>query len=63
MRLEPIQKLLGQKLKCEQPPEELLVKPPHVTVKRSDHGSRDSRGGRDDRRGGSRHGGGGRPRR
>ncbi|MFC6632617.1 ATP-dependent RNA helicase RhlB [Microbulbifer taiwanensis] len=50
MRLEPIQQLLGQKLKCEVPPEELLVEPPKVRVQRSS-GDRDSRGGR---RGGGR---------
>ncbi|WP_237066289.1 ATP-dependent RNA helicase RhlB [Microbulbifer sp. L3] len=55
MRLEPIEALLGQKLKCEQPPEALLEEPPKVKVKRSS----DSRGGR---RGGS-GGGGRRPRR
>ncbi|PCO05427.1 ATP-dependent RNA helicase RhlB [Microbulbifer flavimaris] len=55
MRLEPIEALLGQKLKCEQPPETLLVQPPKVHVKRSDGG----RGGR--RTGGG--GGGRRPRR
>jgi ATP-dependent RNA helicase RhlB len=54
MRLEPIEALLGQKLKCEQPPEDLLVQPPKVHVKRSD-------GGRGGRRGGG--GGGRRPRR
>ncbi|WP_043318725.1 ATP-dependent RNA helicase RhlB [Microbulbifer sp. HZ11] len=61
MRLEPIEKLLGSKLKCEVPPEELLVAPPKVHVKRSSGGDRNDRGGR----GGSRDGrrGGGRPRR
>ncbi|MBB3059343.1 ATP-dependent RNA helicase RhlB [Microbulbifer rhizosphaerae] len=60
MRLEPIQQLLGQKLKCEQPPEELLVEPPKVKVKRSSGPGGDSRGGR---RGGGGAGGGRRPRR
>ncbi|MCQ3829291.1 ATP-dependent RNA helicase RhlB [Microbulbifer elongatus] len=58
MRLEPIEALLGSKLKCEVPPEELLVKPPKVHVKRSSGGDRNDRGGN---RGGRR--GGGRPRR
>ncbi|WP_246068415.1 ATP-dependent RNA helicase RhlB [Microbulbifer harenosus] len=59
MRLEPIEALLGNKLKCEVPPEELLVEPPKVDVKYSsgDRGDR-NRGGN---RGG--HRGGGRPRR
>ncbi|GAA5523993.1 ATP-dependent RNA helicase RhlB [Microbulbifer aestuariivivens] len=56
MRLEPIEALLGQKLKCEQPPESLLEQPPKVHVKRS---REESRGGR--RSGGG--GGGRRPRR
>nr|WP_232053605.1 ATP-dependent RNA helicase RhlB [Microbulbifer sp. GL-2] len=43
MRLEPIEQLLGGKLKCEVPPEELLVEPPRVKVQRSHH---DNRGGR-----------------
>ncbi|WP_066962622.1 ATP-dependent RNA helicase RhlB [Microbulbifer sp. Q7] len=60
MRLEPIEKLLGNKLTCEVPPEELLVKPPQVHVKRSSGGDRNDRGGN---RGGRRSGGGGRPRR
>ena len=55
MRLEPIEKLLGQKLSCEQPPLELLEEPPKVHVKRSRGPAGDNRGGR---RGGS--GGGGR---
>lgn len=54
MRLEPLEQLLGQKLKCEVPPEELLAEPPKVHVKRSDRGERDSRG--------PRRGGGGRSR-
>jgi len=58
MRLEPIESLLGNKLKCEVPPEELLVAPPKVHVKRSSGGDRNDRGGN---RGGRR--GGGRPRR
>ncbi|WGL16454.1 ATP-dependent RNA helicase RhlB [Microbulbifer bruguierae] len=60
MRLEPIEALLGNKLKCEVPPETLLVAPPKVEVKYSsgDRGDRD-RGGN---RGGGRRGGG-RPRR
>ncbi|MBB5212782.1 ATP-dependent RNA helicase RhlB [Microbulbifer hydrolyticus] len=62
MRLEPIEKLLGSKLTCEVPPEELLVEPPKVHVKRSSGGDRNDRGGnRDGGRGGRR--GGGRPRR
>ncbi|WHI48345.1 ATP-dependent RNA helicase RhlB [Microbulbifer sp. VAAF005] len=44
MRLEPIEQLLGGKLKCEVPPEELLVEPPKVKVQRS-HGDRDGRRG------------------
>lgn len=59
MRLEPIEQLLGNKLKCEVPPEELLVEPPKVHVKHSSGGDRD-RGGN---RSGGRRGGGGRPRR
>ncbi|MCO1333773.1 ATP-dependent RNA helicase RhlB [Microbulbifer sp. OS29] len=58
MRLEPIEQLLGGKLKCEVPPEELLVEPPKVHIQRS-HSDRDGR--RDGRRGGS--GGHRRPRR
>ena len=56
MRLEPIEALLGSKLKCEVPPEELLVEPPKVHVKRSSGGDRNDRGGN---RGGRRSGGGG----
>ncbi|MEW5248124.1 ATP-dependent RNA helicase RhlB [Microbulbifer sp. 2201CG32-9] len=41
MRLEPIEALLGHKLKCEQPPETLLVRPPKVRVSHS----QSSRGG------------------
>ncbi|GAB2506626.1 ATP-dependent RNA helicase RhlB [Microbulbifer agarilyticus] len=59
MRLEPIETLLGSKLKCEVPPEELLVAPPKVEVRRSSGGDRNDRGGH---RGGRR-GGGGRSRR
>ncbi|WP_444918024.1 ATP-dependent RNA helicase RhlB [Microbulbifer sp. JMSA003] len=44
MRLEPIEQLLGGKLKCEVPPEELLLEPPKVKVQRS-HGDRDGRRG------------------
>ena len=63
MRLEPIEELLGSKLKCEVPPEELLVAPPKVHVPRSSGGDRNDRGGnRGGRRGGS-GGGGGRSRR
>ncbi|MFA0811341.1 ATP-dependent RNA helicase RhlB [Microbulbifer epialgicus] len=47
MRLEPIEQLLGGKLKCEVPPEELLVEPPKVKVQRSHD---DHRGGRGHRR-------------
>ncbi|WP_226704958.1 ATP-dependent RNA helicase RhlB [Microbulbifer elongatus] len=61
MRLEPIEGLLGNKLKCEVPPEELLVAPPKVHVKRSSGGDRNDRGGRGGSRGGR--SGGGRPRR
>ncbi|WP_444937577.1 ATP-dependent RNA helicase RhlB [Microbulbifer sp. JMSA002] len=53
MRLEPIEQLLGQKLKCEVPPEELLQEPPRVEVRRSG-GDRDHRGGHGNRRGGGR---------
>ncbi|MFD1215363.1 MULTISPECIES: ATP-dependent RNA helicase RhlB [Microbulbifer] len=60
MRLEPIEKLLGSKLTCQVPPEELLEQPPKVHVKRSSGGDRDNRGGN---RGGGRRGGGGRSRR
>ncbi|AMX02010.1 RNA helicase [Microbulbifer thermotolerans] len=45
MRLEPIEQLLGQKLKCEVPPEALLAAPPEVEVQRRS-GDRDGRGGR-----------------
>ncbi|WP_160154313.1 ATP-dependent RNA helicase RhlB [Microbulbifer sp. ALW1] len=64
MRLEPIEQLLGNKLKCEVPPEELLEQPPKVHVKRN-YPDRDERGGRGGNRsgGGNRRGGGGRPRR
>ncbi|WP_226665904.1 ATP-dependent RNA helicase RhlB [Microbulbifer aggregans] len=60
MRLEPIEKLLDSKLKCEVPPEELLVEPPKVHVKRSSDdrgGNRDRRGDRGGNRGGHRGGG------
>ncbi|MDP5209468.1 ATP-dependent RNA helicase RhlB [Microbulbifer sp. 2205BS26-8] len=57
MRLEPIEQLLGQKLKCEVPPEALLQKPPVVEV-RHGGGDRGHRGGHGGRRGGGR----GRPR-
>lgn len=50
MRLEPIEALLGEKLKCEVPPEELLAEPPRVKVERR----RDDGGGRGGRRGGGR---------
>ncbi|WP_226645736.1 ATP-dependent RNA helicase RhlB [Microbulbifer variabilis] len=53
MRLEPIEQLLGQKLKCEVPPEELLQEPPRVEVRHSG-GDRDRRGGHDNRRSGGR---------
>ncbi|QFT56045.1 ATP-dependent RNA helicase RhlB [Microbulbifer sp. THAF38] len=53
MRLEPIEQLLGQKLKCEVPPEELLQEPPKVEVRRSG-GDRDHRSGHSNRRGGGR---------
>nr|WP_268778217.1 ATP-dependent RNA helicase RhlB [Microbulbifer donghaiensis] len=53
MRLEPIEQLLGGKLKCEMPPEELLVEPPKVKVQRSG-GDRDNRDNRGGRRGGGR---------
>jgi len=44
-RLEPIQKLLGQDLRCTQPPEELLAPPPQVEMpaRRSSHRSRPRR--------------------
>ncbi|WP_323845603.1 ATP-dependent RNA helicase RhlB [Microbulbifer magnicolonia] len=47
MRLEPIEQLLGGKLRCEVPPEELLAEPPKVKVQRSheDRGGRRSGGG------------------
>ncbi|GAB2878735.1 ATP-dependent RNA helicase RhlB [Microbulbifer echini] len=45
MRLEPIEQLLGQKLKCEVPPEALLQEPPKVDVRHSG-GDRNQRGGR-----------------
>lgn len=43
-RLMPIQELLGQDLKCEQPPEELLVETPELGPRRRSE-SRDPRGG------------------
>ncbi|WP_425435276.1 ATP-dependent RNA helicase RhlB [Microbulbifer yueqingensis] len=61
MRLEPIEELLGQKLSCEVPPEELLEEPPKVKVKRS--GGGDNRGDRRGGGGGDRRGGNRRPRR
>ncbi len=53
-RLEPIQELLGQKLKCEQPPEHLLIDTPPLGPRKE--GSRSG----DDRRGGQGRGGQGR---
>nr|WP_285763650.1 ATP-dependent RNA helicase RhlB [Microbulbifer sp. NKW57] len=45
-RLQPIQELLGEKVKCEQPPVELLAEPPKVTVKRAPRDRGGDRGGR-----------------
>lgn len=57
LRLEPIEQLLGNKLKCEVPPEELVAEPPYVKPrKRNYEGRSDNRGGN---RGGNRSGGGG----
>ncbi len=65
-RLEPIQELVGQKLRCEQPPLELLVDTPPLaprTRSSEDRGGDRSRGGnrsgsRNGRSGGGRSGGG-----
>ncbi|WP_317930967.1 ATP-dependent RNA helicase RhlB [Halioxenophilus sp. WMMB6] len=57
-RLEPIKKLLGEDLKCEQPPEELLATLPEVKYTAVARAPRSGSGGRP-RRGGS---GGGRRR-
>lgn len=58
-RLEPIQELLGNRVKCTQPPEELLIDTPSLGPRKprpEGERSRDSR--RDNGRGGNRHGGG-----
>lgn len=56
-RLMPIQELLGQDLKCEQPPEELLADTPPLGPRRRND-SHDSRGGQGrDRSQGQRRGG------
>ncbi|HEY7885187.1 MAG TPA: helicase-related protein, partial [Cellvibrionaceae bacterium] len=45
--LEPIGKLLGEPLKCEQPPEELMTEPPYVApAPRKPRGPRPSGGNR-----------------
>jgi ATP-dependent RNA helicase RhlB len=61
-RLEPLEKLLGKKIRCEQPPETLLLTPPELPPAprrpredRARSGGAPRRGG-----GGSRSGGGGR---
>ncbi|WP_341936388.1 ATP-dependent RNA helicase RhlB [Marinimicrobium sp. C2-29] len=58
MLLPPIEELLGESIKCEQPPEELLVETP--PLKPSTRPRRSSGGG--NRSGGNRSGGGGRRR-
>lgn len=47
LRLEPIEKLLGEKLKCEVPPVELITEPPYVKPRKRvrENRSNDSRGG------------------
>ncbi len=44
-RLMPIQQLLGEDLKCEQPPESLLEEPPEVKVPSSRHSNNRARQG------------------
>lgn len=65
-RLEPIEKLLGKEIKCEQPPEYLLLTPPELPpAPRRSHEDRPRAGARTNRSGGNRNGGhrsGGRPR-
>lgn len=51
-RLMPIQQLLGEDLKCEQPPEALLVEPPEVKVPSSRRSGNRSRQGHNRRSGG-----------
>ncbi len=48
MHIEPIQKLLGSPLKCEQPPLALLQKPPQVQIQRH-RSENDRRGDRQNR--------------
>lgn len=51
LRLPPIQELLGADLKCEQPPEHLLVQEPALPkMPRRSHSSNNSRGGPGQRR-------------
>lgn len=60
-RLEPIEKLLGKEIKCEQPPEYLLLTPPDLPP--APRGNREDRprgGARTNRSGGSRGSGGSR---
>ena len=58
LRLEPIAKLLGKEIKCEQPPEYLLLTPPELPP--APKGTRDDRprssGARTNRSGGNRNG-------
>ena len=65
LRLEPIERLLGKPIKCEQPPEQLLLAPPDLppAPPRARHGERYSNRSVGNRPGGSRSGGGNRPRR
>ncbi|GGY73424.1 hypothetical protein GCM10011613_18180 [Cellvibrio zantedeschiae] len=60
-RLEPIEKLLGKEIKCEQPPEYLLLTPPDLPpAPRSSREDRPRAGARTNRSGGSRGSGGSR---
>lgn len=64
-RLEPIGKLLGKEIKCEQPPEYLLLTPPDLppAPRSSSREERPRSGARTNRSGGNRGSGGSRPRR
>lgn len=57
LRLEPIEKLLGKEIKCEQPPEHLLLEPPELPpAPRRERDDRSRAGARTNRSGASRSG-------
>lgn len=57
LRLEPIERLLGKEIKCEQPPEHLLLEPPELPpAPRRERDDRSRAGARTNRSGASRSG-------